>query len=147
MPPDMRATRSAASANVSVRPPASSTNGASSLAFARRSNRSARVTSPENATRKRSSWFTCPSYPAVGRPSLAAWPRSGEIDPGDLAAVGELAQRRVQVAPRIGLELGLDRHPFAVAADRERFHVAAVDLVQSRHHVARVGAVLDVDDR
>src|SRR5581483_2971315 len=139
---------SLASANVSFRPlSASSTSGASSLALARRSKRSARVTSPENATRKRSSWFTYPSYPSVLLISLVGRRRVhlGEIEAGDVLALGDLAQRRLEVAVSVRLQVGLDRQALVVTADGERLDVAAVDLVQGRHDLARVHAVTDVD--
>src|SRR5437868_14276184 len=105
MPPAMRATRSAASSKVRVKPvSASSTSGASPLALARRSMRLARVMSLPKASRKRSKWFTLEGYPSTPARMPGAL---REVDAVDVVALGDGSQDRAEVAVGLGLEVRL----------------------------------------
>src|SRR5205823_1348988 len=123
---------------------ASSTSGASPLALARRSMRLARVMPLPNASRKRSSWFTLEGYPSTPARKPGAL---REVDAVDVVALGDGSQDRAEVAVGLGLEVRLDDEALLAAPHRQRSHVEALHLVQERHHPARVGVLVQVDDR
>src|SRR5207245_1415318 len=139
IPPAIRATRSAASRQVSLKPvSASSTRRRSPWTAASRSRRNPRVTSRSVARRARSKTVTVWIFSPAGE--------SSHLDVDNLGTVGDRGEERGGVVDARGPDVGLHGDVLG-APDRNRRDLDGGDLEQRGHDPRGFGAAGQADER